>query len=313
MGAVAPSPCSEPVFASRGLGAGSAGSPPAAFPESSRSSDDEEDGASSAASSAAEEERRLSFGELGPRQPPSELLLEWLPVHQSRLQKHRALRRELRLHRASAAELREEAHTEGAAEVAIRTATEMLRDELAAVEVSAMREAELRDGLAEELAAREARGHRLQQEVEQAGARHGDRVAEAANLREDVARLWKEEAWAKRHKCEADVRRDGLAAYLREAEHGLKNRVAASATVRLGTGLAGTANAHEVKAEGKVEARAAELARRGEAAVEELLQHRTELRLELMREEHHRSYLEHEVNAAQRGLSIYRGRREPAA
>lgn len=206
-----------------------------------------------------------------------------------------------------AAELRRQLAAEAATEASAISASAALREELQAAEADAEDEDEEHETIYPEVEEREARATQLEAELEAAERMQVDLGADVANLKADVAKLWKEANWARKYMGQAEARRAKLESAVSQAERSLSDQRAEFRAARVAGCVAGSDLRQELGAHQANEAREAARAKRGEEAAAELEVRQDKLRLELMQEEHQRSYLEQRVNSAQQTLSMSRG------
>merc|ERR1712066_887685 len=119
--------------------------------------------------------------------------------------------------------------------------------------------------------------------------------------------LLKEANWARKYRSQADARRARLQASVREAERDLSTHQTDSRISYLAGCVANRDLGSELSALQASEAREKGRAEKSEEMAEELEARKAALLLDLMKEEHQRSYLEQRANSAQLALGMSQG------
>jgi len=212
-----------------------------------------------------------------------------------------------------AAELRRQLAVEAAAEAAAISAAAVLREELVAAEADAQEEHDRHELLHPEVLEREGRALELAQALDAHRHESVELRANVANLKEDIGKLWKEHGWARRYMGQAEARRARLQTEVQEAERGLATQQAHGRVARMTHCVAHSSDLRsQLEAHQASEAHEAERAQRASGLLAELEARRAALQLELMKEEHHRSYFEQCANSTHRALNM-RGSSSPSA
>merc|ERR1712178_208633 len=183
----------------------------------------------------------------------------------------------------------------------IRKTERKLRAELNATEDESVHETDLQEVLLAEIAERDSYSFELHRRSLDAEELRSHAAGDVANLRADIQRLRSEMSWAERYREGVAAYRSLLESEVLDAERCLQDRRRHLETCGIGTSLLGYDLAREEKAQQTMESMEATVADRWSEAVARIQLQRSELQIQLMREEHQKQSLANDLNLLRSG------------